>query len=72
MCSPAALVRILADRAMIKAGDIPFDTGALTVNKVCGSGLKAVMLLTQAIQTGDADMGVAGRHGVHEPGPLLP
>ena len=49
-----------ARQAMIKAGDIPFDTGALTINKVCGSGLKAVMLLTQAIQAGDAEVGAAG------------
>ena len=49
-----------ARQAMIKAGDIPFDTGALTINKVCGSGLKAVMLITQAIQAGDAEIGVAG------------
>ena len=45
---------------MIKAGDISFDVGALTINKVCGSGLKAVMLLAQAIQTGDAEVAVGG------------
>lgn len=48
-----------ARQAMIYAG-IPRSTGALTVNKVCGSGLKSVMLAAQAIQTGEADIVVAG------------
>jgi len=34
--------------------------GAMTINKVCGSGLKAVALATQAIQTGNAEIVVAG------------
>ncbi len=42
------------------AGGIPPEAGALTINKVCGSGLKAVMLATQAIKLGDADCIVAG------------
>ncbi len=41
-------------------GGIPDDTPALTVNKVCGSGLKAVMLGAQAIKAGDAQCMVAG------------
>lgn len=57
---PCGLGQNPARQAMIKAGDIPFDTGALTINKVCGSGLKAVMLLTQAIKAGDADICLAG------------
>ena len=57
---PCGLGQNPCRQAMIKAGDISFDVGALTINKVCGSGLKAVMLLAQAIQTGDADVGVAG------------
>lgn len=57
---PCGLGQNPARQAMLKAGDIPFDTGALTVNKVCGSGLKSVMLLAQAIQTGDAEIGLAG------------
>lgn len=57
---PCGLGQNPCRQAMIKAGDIGFDVGALTVNKVCGSGLKAVMLLTQAIQAGDAAVGVAG------------
>jgi acetyl-CoA C-acetyltransferase len=40
--------------------EIPWDAGAITVNKVCGSGLKTVMLAAQAIQTGDADIVIAG------------
>ena len=57
---PCGLGQNPCRQAMIKAGDISFDVGALTINKVCGSGLKAVMLLAQAIQAGDAEVGVAG------------
>ncbi len=48
-----------ARQAAIKAG-IPNTVGATTVNKVCGSGLKAVMLAAQAIRAGDMDVIVAG------------
>jgi acetyl-CoA C-acetyltransferase len=41
-------------------GGIPNTVPAMTVNKVCGSGLKAVMLASQAIRAGDADVIVAG------------
>jgi acetyl-CoA C-acetyltransferase len=41
-------------------GGVPDTVGAFTVNKVCGSGLKAVMLAAQAIKAGDADVVVAG------------
>ncbi len=41
-------------------GGLPNTVGALTVNKVCGSGLKAVMLASQAIKTEDAEIIVAG------------
>jgi acetyl-CoA C-acetyltransferase len=41
-------------------GGIPPNVGAMTINKVCGSGLKAVALGAQAIQTGNADVVVAG------------
>ena len=40
--------------------EMPWEVEAITVNKVCGSGLKAVMLGAQAIQLGDADVVVAG------------
>ena len=48
-----------ARQAAIKAG-IPVHVPAYTVNKVCGSGLKSVMLAAQAIQLGQADVIVAG------------
>lgn len=48
-----------ARQAAIKAG-IPESVSAMTINKVCGSGLKAVHLATQAIIAGDADIVVAG------------
>src|SRR5919197_6622739 len=41
-------------------GGIPFGVSAVTVNKVCGSGLKAVMLAAQGIQLGDSEVVVAG------------
>jgi acetyl-CoA C-acetyltransferase len=41
-------------------GGLPPEVGAMTVNKVCGSGLKAVALAAQAIQTGNSSMVVAG------------
>ena len=48
-----------ARQAMMKAG-IAKETPALTINAVCGSGLKAVMLAAQAIQTGDSEIVIAG------------
>lgn len=48
-----------ARQAAIGAG-LPVSVGATTVGKVCGSGLKAVMLAAQAIQCGDASLVVAG------------
>jgi len=48
-----------ARQAALKAG-LPDSVGALTINKVCGSGLKAVMLAAQAVRLGDADVVVAG------------
>ena len=46
-------------QAVVKAG-LPWEVEAITINKVCGSSLKAVMLASQAIQCGDADVVVAG------------
>ena len=48
-----------ARQAAIKAG-LPHAVPALTLNKVCGSGLKAVHLAAQAIRCGDADVVIAG------------
>jgi len=48
-----------ARQASVKAG-LPWEAECITVNKVCGSALKSVMLAAQAIQLGDADVIVAG------------
>ena len=48
-----------ARQAMMKAG-VAKETPALTINAVCGSGLKAVMLASQAVATGDSEIVVAG------------
>ncbi|QOJ29268.1 MAG: acetyl-CoA C-acetyltransferase [Ignavibacteriales bacterium] len=48
-----------ARQAALFAG-LPEKTETMTINKMCGSGLKAVMLAAQAIQTGDADVIIAG------------
>jgi acetyl-CoA C-acetyltransferase len=48
-----------ARQAMIKAG-LPQGVPAFTINKVCGSGLKAVMLAVQSIRDGDAEIVIAG------------
>ncbi len=47
-------------RQASKGAGIPDAVGCVTLNKVCGSGLKAVMLAAQAIKAGDADIVVAG------------
>ena len=59
-----------ARQAALGAG-IPPAVGALTINKVCGSGLKAVMLARQAIAAGDADVIVAGGMESMSNGPYL-
>src|SRR4030043_1783214 len=56
---PFGLGQNPARQAMIKAG-LPMSVGTLTINKVCGSGLKAVMLAAQVIMAGDAEVIVAG------------
>ncbi|WP_295473105.1 acetyl-CoA C-acetyltransferase [uncultured Pseudomonas sp.] len=48
-----------ARQAAVKAG-LPFSIPAMTLNKVCGSGLKALHLAAQAIRCGDADIVIAG------------
>src|ERR1700731_4696459 len=48
-----------ARQAAVNAG-LPVEVPAMTINKVCGSGLKAVILAAQAIRLGDADIVVAG------------
>jgi acetyl-CoA C-acetyltransferase len=55
----AGLGQAPARQAALRGG-LPGTVGAMTINKVCGSGLKAVMLAAQAIRAGDADAIVAG------------
>jgi len=55
----AGLGQAPARQAALRGG-LSDDVSAVAVNQVCGSGLRAVMLATQAIQTGDARMAVAG------------
>ena len=55
----AGLGQAPARQAALKAG-LPPEVSALTVNMVCGSGLRAVSLAAQAIRLGDADFVVAG------------
>ena len=59
-----------ARQAALGAG-LPPAVGALTINKVCGSGLKAVMLARQAIAAGDAHVIVAGGMESMSNGPYL-
>jgi len=56
---PAGIGQAPARQAAIKAG-LPDQIGAVTVNKVCGSGLKTVMLAAGMIKAGDGDIFVAG------------
>jgi acetyl-CoA C-acetyltransferase len=56
---PAGLGQAPARQAALGAG-LPKETPCTTVNKVCGSGLKSVMMATQAILAGDAEIAVAG------------
>src|SRR5436190_24240012 len=55
----AGLGQAPARQAALRGG-LPDSVAALTINKVCGSGLKAVMLADQAIRVGDIDIAVAG------------
>lgn len=59
MVLPAGVGQAPARQAALRAG-LPPSVAALTINKVCGSGLKAVMLASQAIRCGDASVVVAG------------
>nr|MDA8218241.1 acetyl-CoA C-acyltransferase [Dehalococcoidales bacterium] len=59
-----------ARQAAVRAG-VPVSVPAVTVNKVCGSGLKAVMLAAQAIKAGDGSIYVAGGMESMSNGPYL-
>ncbi len=56
---PAGVGQAPARQAAIYAG-LPYKVHAMTINKVCGSGLKSVMLGAQSIMVGDSDLVVAG------------
>jgi acetyl-CoA C-acetyltransferase len=56
---PCGLGQNPARQALMKGG-LPHDIEAVTINKVCGSGLKSVMMGAQAIMVNDADVIVAG------------
>ena len=56
---PGALGQAPARQASIHAG-LPHSTGATTINKVCGSGMKATMMAAEAIMAGTSDIVVAG------------
>ena len=58
-----ALGQNVARQMTLDAG-LPIETPAMTINKVCGSGLRAVELAAQIIKAGDADVIVAGGRGV--------
>src|SRR3989442_13971222 len=66
----AGLGQAPARQAALYAG-VPPSVPATTVNKMCGSGLKAVMLASQAIAVGDADVVVAGGMGNMSASPYL-
>jgi len=55
----ASLGQNPARQAAVRGG-IPYEVGAMTVNKVCGSGMKAVMLAANAIKAGEHEVVVAG------------
>jgi acetyl-CoA C-acetyltransferase len=56
---PAGLKQGPARQAMRQAG-LPDSTGAVTINKLCGSGMKAVMQAADMIKAGSAEIVVAG------------
>ena len=66
----AGLGQAPARQAALAAG-VPASVGALTINKVCGSSLKAVMLAASLIKAGDADVIVAGGMENMSRGPYL-
>jgi acetyl-CoA C-acetyltransferase len=66
----AGLGQAPARQAALRGG-LPSSVGALTINKVCGSGLKAVMLASALIRAGDAEIVVAGGMENMTRGPYL-
>ena len=68
---PAGLKQGPARQAMRMAG-LPDSTGATTINKICGSGMKAVMQAADAIKAGSAEIVVAGGMETMSNAPYLP
>ena len=62
---PAGLKTNLPVKAMLKAG-LPAATGATTINKLCGSGMKATMFAHDLLVAGSVDIAVAGWYGVYD------
>ena len=60
-----------ARQAAIAAG-LPYEVPSMTVNKLCGSGLKAIGLAAQSLRAGEGRGGVGWRHGEYELGTLRP
>ncbi len=56
-----------ARHVALKAG-VPVETPAITVNRLCGSGMQSVVTAAQMIQLGEAKCVLAGRHGIHVAG----
>jgi len=67
---PAGLGQAPARQAAIKAG-IPVSAGAATINKVCGSGMKTIMMASNALRLGEARIMVAGGMESMTHGPYL-
>ena len=62
--------QILLVKAALGAG-LSNETPSTTINKVCASGMKAVMMASQSIKSGDQDVIVAGWNGKMEPSSAL-
>jgi len=52
-------------------GGLPIETSALTVNRLCGSGLSAILAAAQIVVHGDAVAAVGGGRGIYEPSAIL-
>ena len=66
---PAGQGQAPARQAALAAG-LPQAVPCTTVNKMCGSGMKAIMLAHDILCAGSARIGACGRHGKHEQRPL--
>ena len=67
-CCRRAATRIYGARHVALKAGVPIEVPALTVNRLCGSGIQAAVSGAQLIQLGEADIVLDRRHGEHEPG----